>query len=439
MPNRTSAPLYDARAIPTRRDVLKSTGTGLAVGALAPLAASAGFHSQGSQTLRVGLIGCGGRGRGAAYNALMADPHTELVALADTFEDQVQSARDWLGKSEEVGARVTVDDEHCFSGFEGYQDVIDACDVVLLATPPHFRPQHMAAAVQAGKHLFVEKPVATDAPGLRSVMESARQAAEKGLNVVSGLCYRYHNAKRETLKRVHDGEIGDIRALQCSYNTGGLWHRGTREQKPDWSEMEYQVRNWLYFTWLSGDHITEQHIHSLDKILWTMGDVPPLRCTASGGRTVRTQDKYGNIFDHFNSVFEWEGGIRAFSSCRQWPGASTDVSDHVFGTKGTAHLQAHEIEGEQRWRWRSDEPDDMYQNEHDALFRAIRAGEAIDDSDYMCKSTMMAIMARMSAYTGQTISWEQALASEEDLSPAAYAWGDVETRPVARPGETKFV
>jgi predicted dehydrogenase len=433
----------DAISLPTlgttRRRVLQAGGAALAGGALAPFAAGLGFHAAGRDTLRVGLIGCGGRGRGAAENALRADPGVEIVALGDTFADMAKQALVELQKLPEVGARVRVDDAHMFVGFDAYRGVIESSDVVLLATTPHFRPLHLRAAVEAGKHLFVEKPVAVDAPGLRSVMESCKLAAEKKLSLVSGLCYRYENKKRETIERIHGGAIGEIRAMQTSYNTGGLWHRGTREQHPEWSEMEYQVRNWLYFTWLSGDHIAEQHIHSLDKLLWAMKDEPPVRCTSSGGRTVRTEPIYGNVYDHFQTAFEWASGVKGFSSCRQWVNCAPDVSDHCFGTKGTAHIQTHQIEGENPWRHRGEDPDDMYQNEHDALFASIRKNAPLANGDYMCKATLMAIMARMSAYTGQTITWEQALASQEDLSPRAYEWGDLETAPIARPGVNKFV
>jgi predicted dehydrogenase len=419
---------------PNRRTVLKTGAVGAAA-ALAQVASAKGLVPGGQEMLRVGLVGCGGRGTGAAVNALNADPNVKLVAMGDAFSDQLENSLKNLQNNAEVGSRVDVDEDHKFVGFDAYLKVIDSCDVVLLATSPHFRPLHVAAAVDAGKHLFVEKPVATDAPGVRSVMASAQKAKAAGLAMVSGLCYRYERKKQETVQRVWDGAIGDIVALQTTYNTNGLWHRGNKDS---WSDMEYQMRNWLYFTWLSGDHITEQHIHSLDKIAWVMRGYP-VKATASGGRSVRTGEKYGNIYDHFNTVYEWESGIRAFSSCRQWNGASTDVSDFVYGTKGKAALQRARIEGENPWRWRSDEPDDMYQNEHDALFAAIRSGEAINNGEYMCNSTLMAIMARMSAYTGQTVTWEEALNSKEDLSPATYAWTSLDMRPIARPGETKFV
>ncbi|MBC8327524.1 MAG: Gfo/Idh/MocA family oxidoreductase [Planctomycetes bacterium] len=441
MPDQTH--LQGSGLLSSRRSFLRqgglATSAALCAGAQLPASAAslAGFGAR--ETLRVGLVGCGGRGSGAAANALNADPDTQLVALGDAFADQLRSSLNNL-RASDFGDRVVVDDEHQFVGFDAYKHVIDSCDVVILATSPHFRPLHMEYAVQKGVHLFVEKPVAVDAKGVKRVLEACRVAKQKGLSVVSGLCYRYQFAKQATFERLLGGAIGDITALDCTYNTGTLWHKGTRADNPKWSEMEYQMRNWLYFTWLSGDHIAEQHIHSLDKVMWAMGDTPPAKITASGGRIQRTDPKWGHIYDHFNSVFEWDSGVKAFSSCRQMAGCSTNVSDFAYGTKGVAELQSHRIRGADKWRWRGDGPDDMYQNEHDALFRSIRAGEPISrDGDYMCKSTMLAIAGRMAAYTGQTITWDQAMNSELDLSPPAYDWIELEDVPVAIPGVTKFV
>ena len=417
----------------SRRQFIASSGAAVASTSLAP-SLSAGVHIGGDEVIKVGLIGCGGRGTGAARQALKADASARLVAMGDAFIDRLEPSLNSI-KNSDVGPQVMVDEEHKFTGFEAYKGVIDSVDVVLLCATPHFRPRHLRAAIEAGKHVFCEKPVAVDAPGVRHVMETCRMAKEKNLNVVSGLCYRYQDAKREVIQKVHEGAVGDIISLQCTYNTGFLWHRG---RQPEWSEMEYQLRNWLYWTWLSGDHIAEQSIHSLDKILWAMKDVPPAKVTASGGRIVRTDPKFGNIFDHFNTVFEWESGPKLFHSCRQWGGADADVSDYVFGTKGTAALQSHYVTGENEWRFRG-RPSDMYQQEHDEFFAAMRNGTPINNGDYMCKSTLMAIMGRMSAYTGKTITWEQALNSQLDLTPAEYAWGDIETRPVAQPGVTPFI
>jgi predicted dehydrogenase len=408
-----------------------------AVAATAPYS-SAGkvLRPGGAELLRVGLVGCGGRGRGAAFNALRADSNTKLVALADAFPEPLADAHKYLAGEESIAAQVDVPEDQRFVGFDAYQKLIEVCDVVLLATSPHFRPRHVEAAVEAGKHLFVEKPVATDPVGLRRIWAACEKARAKGLSLVSGLCYRYEFGKQETVERVQQGAIGEIVAMQTTYNTGSLWHRG---RDPEWSEMEYQMRNWLYFTWLSGDHIAEQHIHSLDKLAWVKGAYP-VKATSSGGRVQRTDEKYGNIYDHFNTVYEWEDGVRGFSSCRQWSGAANDVSDFVFGTRGQCNIQRHSIEaGAWKWRHRAEGPDDMYQNEHDAFFASIREGEPIYNGDYMCESTLMAIMGRLAAYTGQTVTREQVLASQLDLAPKAYEWGDVACAPIAIPGVTPMI
>ncbi len=419
----------------SRRSFLRTGSATLASVAAAPYLGAQTKQPGGSELLKVGLVGCGGRGTGAASEALRADKNVKLVALGDVFSDHLESALKSLEGEADLKGKIDVPAERRFVGFDAYKKVIESSDVVLLCTTPHFRPLHMRAGVEAGKHLFVEKPVAVDGPGVRSILESARIAREKKLNVLSGLCYRYMFAKQAVIERVHGGDIGEIVAMQTTYNTGGLWHRG---RKPEWSDMEWQIRNWLYFTWLSGDHITEQHIHSLDKIAWAMKNEYPLKATASGGRVQRTDPMYGNVYDHFNTVYEWKSGVRAFSSCRQWNGASSDVSDQVYGTKGTAHLQTHEIKGAKAWKWRDEGPDDMYQNEHNALFASIRAGNVIDNSEYMAHSTLMAIMARMAAYTGQTITLEQALNSSEDLSPREYSWSNNPAPEIAVPGVTKF-
>jgi predicted dehydrogenase len=428
----------------TRRDFLKVSGAALVGSALAPVASALpnlAVRQQGSSTIKVGLLGCGGRGTGAAQQALAADPGVELVALGDVFADMLENALQVLRADKEVGARVKIDDGRKFVGLDAYKHVIAASDVVLLCTTPAFRPLHFRACIDAGKHTFVEKPVAVDGPGVRHVVETCKLAREKRLNVVSGLCYRYERKKRATIQRLHDGAVGNVIAMQCTYNTGGLWYRG---RDPKWTEMENQLRNWLYYTWLSGDHTAEQHIHSLDKLAWAMKDEYPVKCVASGGRAVRTQPEYGNVYDHFNTVFEWRSGLRGFSSCRQWIGAkSTDVSDWIFGDKGKANIQGHEIWGENAWRWKDDgTSDDMYQNEHDALFAALRKGDVIDNGDYMCNSTLMAIMARMSAYTGQAITFEQALNSQEVLGPPDLAKLTLHDAPpptpLAVPGVTQF-
>lgn len=430
--------MSDTKTTTSRRGFMKVAGAAAAAAATTRILAANAVYGAETDLLRVGLIGCGGRGTGAAIQALTADPNTKLVALGDLFADQVEASLNKLKGYAPVAARVEVDKDHQFVGFDAYKGVIDSCDVLVMGEAPGFRPKHLRYAVEQGKHCFVEKPVAVDPTGIRSIMESCRIAGEKKLCIVSGLCYRYEHKKREVMKRIHDGEIGDIITMQTNYNTGTPWYR---DPKPEWSQLEYQCRNWYFFDWLSGDFNVEQHVHSLDKLAWAMGDVTPVKVWANGGRAVRTDPKYGNIYDHFNAVYEYANGVRAFSSCRQWNNTDTDVSDHVWGTKGVAHIQTHEIEKRDgsKWKHEQTEKDDMYQNEHDELFAAIRKGEPINNGDYMCKSTMMAIAARMSAYTGRTLSWDEAWNNPLDLFPTQpLEWGDFPSPPLARPGETKL-
>ncbi len=419
----------------SRREFLK-TSTVAAAGAslVGTLGIARSAHASVDDTLKVGLIGCGGRGTGAAMNALSADKNVKLIAMGDAFPDRLESSlRSLQGQ---MAGKVDVPPERRYTGFDAYEKVLGAgVDVVILTTPPHFRPLHLKAAVAAGKHIFCEKPIAVDAPGVRSVLATAEEAKKKNLNLVSGLCYRYDGQKRETIQRIHDGDIGDVRAIGTTYLTGTLWHNG---RQPKWSEMEYQVRNWLYFTWLSGDHITEQFVHSLDKAAWVMRDQPPVQAFAQGGRQVRTGDLWGNIYDHFAVVYEYPDDVRVFAQCRQMADCETNVNDHVIGTKGSAQLMAGTISGEKKWSY-TGHAKNMYQQEHDELFAAIRSGSRIDNSLYMCRSTMLAILGRMAAYTGQRITWEQAINSQEDLTPAKYEWGPIPTPTVAMPGQTKFV
>lgn len=423
---------------PTRRGFLKASSVAVVGGALAgSLALSRSAHAAGSDVLKIGLIGCGGRGTGAAAQALKADANVKLTAMGDAFADRLQSSLTQLRKQSED--KVAVTEETCFVGFDAYKQVIDSgVDVVLLCSPPHFRPAHLQAAVAAGKHVFAEKPVAVDAPGVRSVLASAEEAKKKGLSVVSGLCYRYDLPKREVMQRIHDGEIGDILAVHSSFNTGTLWKY---DRKPEWSDMEWQMRNWLYFTWLSGDFNVEQHVHSLDKAAWALGGLLPTSAIGLGGRQVRIEPAYGHIYDHHAVVYEYKqdgrNDVKVFSYCRQQAGCAVDVSDYVIGTKGTADVMRHEIKvnGETAWRYRG-QPGNMYQREHDELFASIRSGKPINNGDYMANSTMTAILGRMATYTGKRITWEDAMKSQENLSPPTYEWGKIEVPPVAMPGLT---
>lgn len=423
----------------TRRKFIQSSSAAIAAGLAAPYL---GFPQKASaadsQTLRVGLVGCGGRGTGAAAQALAADQNVRLYAMGDVFEGRLQGSLNNLKSQAEEKVEVTP--EHCYVGFDAYQKVIDSgVDVVLLTTPPGFRPAHLAAAIKAGKHVFCEKPMAVDAPGVRSVLASAEEAKRKNLALVAGFCWRYNYGERAAIQQIHDGAIGDIVAVQTTYHTGTLW---SRPRQPAWSDLEWQLRNWLYFTWLSGDHIVEQAVHSLDKMAWALGDVPPLRATAIGGRQVRTEPAFGHIYDHFGVVYEYPNGIRGFHSCRQQAGCSNDYSDTIMGTKGICRIVAGgalQIRGEKNWRFQGERPD-MYQVEHNELFASIRAGKPINNGIWMSQSTLLAIMGRMAAYTGKTVTWEEALNSTESLAPEPLDWeSPLAVPPVSMPGRTPFI
>jgi predicted dehydrogenase len=434
-----------------RREFLKtSTATVMGAAFAAEMELAGNVHAAGSDVIRVGLIGCGrpggGRGRGAAENCIHAGPNVKLYAMADLFKDHLDDTRNYfLGKF--APDKVDVAEERCFVGWDAYKNLLalKEVDVVILATPPGFRPIHLKAAVEAGKHVFAEKPVAVDAPGVRSVLQTCEEAKKKNLSIVSGLCWRYDSTMRETMQKIHDGGVGEIVALQCTYNAHGLW---MVPRKSDWTDMEWQVRNWLYFTWLSGDHNVEQHIHSLDKMAWAMRDEYPVKASGIGGRQVRTDPAYGHIFDHHFVAYEYANGVKLFSCCRQQNGCAADVSDNIMGSKGICHVDTNGPRatikplGSAGTIWKSSSRSggtgDMYLNEHVALIESIRAGKPINNGDYMTKSTLMAIMGRMATYTGQVITWNQALNSKEDLSPPKYEFTPLPVAEIAKPGVTKF-
>jgi predicted dehydrogenase len=430
--------MRDDNRTTTRRSFLK-TSTGLAAGAAlaCTLAVPRAVHAGVGETLRIGLIGSGARGTDAAQNALAASPENVLTAVGDAFRDQTESSLARLRQIEAVKDRVRVDDDHVFAGFDAFKQVVDSgVDVVIHAEPTHFRPAHLAYSIDAGKHTFVEKPIAVDAPGVRSVMETCKKAEQKGLAVVSGLCWRYHPAVRETVRRVvEDKAIGDVVAIRSCYNSGGLWHKG---DQPGWSRMEYQIRNWLYFNWLAGDCICEQAVHSLDKSAWVQGDIHPVQAFGTGGRQQRTEPKYGDVYDHHTVFYEYPNGVEVAFMCRQQNGCSVHVDEVVLGTKGQARILEHKIEGENPWHYEG--PDaNMYDLEHQALFESIRAGEPINNGHYMCNSNMIGIMGRMCTYTGQTLTWDQCVGSEERLGPTEYAWtDDMPKSEVPIPGETRL-
>jgi predicted dehydrogenase len=434
----------------SRREFLKtSTATVMGAALATELMVTANAHAASNDVIRVGLIGCGsprgGRGRGAAENCVHAGPNVKLYAMADLFKDHLDFTRSYL--SQFGSDKVDVTEDRCFVGWDAYKKVLalKEVDLVILATPPGFRPIHLKAAVEAGKHIFCEKPVAVDGPGIRSVLQTCEEAKKKNLALVSGLCWRYHPTMKEAIEKIHDGGVGEIVSLQCTYNAHGLW---MIPRKSDWSDMEWQVRNWLYFTWLSGDHNVEQHVHSLDKMAWAMRDEYPVKATGIGGRQVRIGPEYGNIFDHHFVVYEYANGVKLFSCCRQQNGCVADISDNIMGTKGICHIDTGgpsatiKSPGKGASLWHTTgrgKAGDMYQNEHIALIESIRAGKPINNGDYMTKSSLMAIMGRMATYTGQTITWDQALNSKQDLSPAKYEFGELAVAEVAKPGVTKFI
>ncbi|MBL8863919.1 MAG: Gfo/Idh/MocA family oxidoreductase, partial [Planctomycetes bacterium] len=369
--------------------------------------------------LRVGLVGCGGRGTGAAGDALRADPGVELVAIGDILAGRVDAACQHL--AEKHGARGDVPQAARFVGFDALEKVLGVgLDAVLLATPPVFRPAQIAAAVEAGVHIFAEKPLAVDSPGVRSVIASAQRARAKKLAFVSGFCWRSSLPERAIYERIHAGAIGKVRTVYATYNGSP---NAFVERKPGMSDMEFQVRNWFHVLWLGGDHIVEQACHSVDKLNWAMNNEPPAVCWAVGGRAQRSDKHPGNIFDHFGVTYEWEDGRRAFLQARQWENCPTDNTDYVYGEQGIAFINGwgphHAIEGQNAWVYEGPTTN-MYVEEHKDFFAGIRSGKLRDDADWAANSTLMSIMGRMAAYTGQAITWEQALNSTEKLGPATY-------------------
>jgi len=420
-----------------RRQFVKFSAAAAAA-ALTPGIIARGAYAGGRDSVKVGIIGCGGRGTGAGVNSLQANEATRITALADVFPERVESCRKNIqGQEAAKGGRADIPDDLCFTGFDAYKKLLATeLDVVILATPPHFRPMHLAAAVEAGKHVFIEKPVAVDPTGIRSVLASAELADKKGLCVVAGTQRRHERSYLAAMERIRGGSIGRIVSARCSWNQGGLW---MNERKPEWSDMEWQLRNWLYFTWLSGDHIVEQHVHNLDVVNWAMG-AHPIKATGLGGRQVRTSPAYGHIFDHFAIEFEYPGGVMVSSQCRQIDGCSSRVDETIKGTEGICNLRPGygKIEGAFPWSFKGENPN-PYVQEHADLLAAIRAGEHINELTNVAHSTLTAIMGRMSAYTGQDVTWDQAMNSTLDLSPPSYEMGPLPTPAVPMPGRVPLV
>ena len=421
----------------TRRDFVK-TATVTAAGATALTSLPAWAVQENRDPVKIGLIGCGGRGTGAANQSLTATESSVIWAMGDAFPDRLNTSAKTL--ISEKGDRAKVPSVRKFVGFDAFQKVIDSgVDMVILTTPPHFRPQHLAAAVKAKKHVFCEKPMAVDGTGVRSVMESARIAKEQDTNLMSGFCWRYAPAMRAAYKQILGGTIGDVRSIFASYYTAPLW---TKPRKDDWSDMEWQMRNWVHFDWLSGDHIVEQACHSVDKINWGMGNATPVSATAVGGRELREGPESGNVYDHFGVVYEYGDGRRAHLHCRQMPFCYNDNNDYIVGSTGMCTVNSWsgdpEISGTSSWTYTGEKPN-MYQVEHDELHEAIRGDRpTVNDGHFMAQSTMMAILGREAAYTGQRVSYEDALKTTTSLGPTLYKFAKLKTPPVPAPGTTKL-
>ena len=403
----------------TRRDFLKTTSHLAAASTLAGLIVPK-VHADDSDAIKIALIGCGGRGNGAAANALATKANVKLVALADAFQDVLEISHKNLLKV--FPDRVDVPNERRFSGLDAYQNAIN-CDVdmILLCTPPGFRPQQYEAAVKAGKHVFMEKPLATDAPGLHRILAANEEAKKKKLAVAVGHHLRHEVKHREVVHRIHDGAIGKLQFMRIYFNTGAIW---VRPRQPGQSEMQYQVRNWYHFTWLSGDHIVEQHIHDIDVGNW-IAQGHPVEAQGMGGRQVCVGPDVGEIYDHHTVEFTYANGVKMFSYCRQIPGCWNSFSEHAHGTKGSASIEGHgnsvlSVAGQESQRW-SRGPDG-HQVEMDDLFAALLAGQPYNECDWAAESTMTAILGRMATYSGKVVTWDEALNSQLDLTPKSLTW-----------------
>ena len=433
--------LHDSTDRGSRRDFLKQGAAAVGVAGGLSLARSA--HAAGDDLIKIGLVGCGGRGAGAAVNALRSGANVKLVAAGDAFQEMLD--RGLGGVKGAVPERVDVPPERQFVGLDAYQQVIAAdVDVVLLCTPPGFRPAQFEAAVQAGKHVFMEKPVAVDGPGVRKVIAANEVAKQKGLAVAVGHHLRHEDKHIEVVNRLHDGLIGDILFQRAYFNSGGVW---TRPRKEGQTELEYQVWNWYYFNWLSGDHIVEQHVHDLDVANWIKNG-PPVQANGMGGRQVRVSKDHGEIFDHHAVEFDYADGSKLFSYCRHIRNCWNSFSEHAHGTKGHCDIQGHGSsaiypQGQEPLRWRRSH--DGHQIEHNNLFAALAAGKPYNEADYGASSTLTAIMGRMATASGNIVTYDAALNSEIELGPKELAWdaeapvkpGDDGLYPCAIPGVTK--
>jgi len=387
----------------------------LAAAAALPIGASA--YAAGSDAVRLGMIGCGGRATEGALQAMNADDGVRLVAMADIVPARIREKRAWL--KERKGPQVAVDDDHCFAGFDAWRHVIESCDAVLIACAAKFHPMYMMAAIHAGRHVFVEKPHAIDPAGIKVVEAACALAKQKNLSVLSGLQSRFWPAYRETIQRVHDGAIGDIVAIQET------WLRPPYvlyPRTPGLSEIEYQASNQYHFHWLSGDDVPQTLVHNFDRARWAMREQSPVRCYGMGGRSTLHGEIYGSVFDHHAAVFEFAGGTRLYAFCRTIDNCYNENSSVLVGTKGRAFVTEGRIEGETSWRYAgpkmySTPNDNPYQIEQNEFYRSIRSGKPINSGHYMTGSTLMGIMGQMSCYTGREVTWSQVTASDFCYAP----------------------
>ncbi|MBI5693001.1 MAG: Gfo/Idh/MocA family oxidoreductase [Verrucomicrobia bacterium] len=425
----------------SRRDFLKLSA-GFTTGALAGVALPRSVFAAGSDRIRVGLIGCGNRGTAAAIDALDADPGVHLVAMADLFADRLAASLTKI--KARAPERVLVDADHSFTGFDGWRHVMAASDVVLIACASRFHPRYLRAAVDAGKHVFVEKPHGIDPAGIRATQEAADLARTKGLSVVSGLHNRFDQGVRETVQRIHDGQIGDVVAMEVNFLRAPYV---LVERQPGWSEIEFQYRNWYHFSWLSGDDVTQSLVHNLDKACWVMKEEPPLKAHGLGGRSASFGPVYGDMFDHHSVVYEYANGTRLYAFCRTQKECYGGISDHIIGTKGRASLLNYMIRGEKNWDLPA-KPPHPYKQEQREFFAGIRAGKPLNSGAYMANSTMVAVLGQIVCYTGRQLGWKKAIASDFAFPPP----GDVDFTtpppivpgpdgqyPIAIPGKTKLI
>ncbi len=417
----------------SRRSFLK-----VSAATTASLMASGNFaYAAGSDVLKVGLVGCGGRGTGAARDAVVGADNVRITAMADLFEDRLD--RSYAGLQEAIGEALQVDPAHRFVGFDAYQGVmVSDVDMVILATPPGFRPTHFDAAIEAGKHVFMEKPVSVDVAGAQQIMAAGKVASEKGLSVVAGTLYRRQPSFVEAVRRIHDGMIGQVVAAQEYYLTGPIW---LHARKPGMSDMEWQCRNWYYFTWLSGDHIVEQFVHNLDVINWVFQSHPE-SCIGMGGRIERVDPSYGHIYDHFSIEYVYPGGARVEAKCRQFVEGTRRVTNRIVGTLGTAELHPRHsrlVSYQGETLFEMTEPGlNAYVQEHTDLIAAIRSDTYINEAQQIADSTLTAVLGRESAYTGEELTWEALMSSGQSLVPPSLAFGPMPFPAVAVPGRTQL-